>query len=186
MTTPEPTNFVERDRFSQPASEFLMKRIEQLSMLTNSLASAVSYLDTNFCFRYVNATYERWFKKKPHEIIGTSVRVLLGEEGYKQRLPYLNQALAGESLMFHAGFTTFQEEPDGTAEIKYTPDFDASGAVQGIVVTVTDVTEFARALRQAKLLAKAREEFIALASHELKTPLTSLSLKQQLARAPHS
>lgn len=62
-----------------------------------------------------------------------------------------------------------------------------SPEVPGIVISVgLDVTEARRAQREADDAIEARDEFLSVASHELKTPLTTLQLQiqslQRLAR----
>jgi signal transduction histidine kinase len=79
----------------------------------------------------------------------------------------------------------------------YQPTFDVRGQVDGIAGFGFDVTDQAHARKRAESLAvenarlyreaqeaiRLRDEFLSIASHELKTPLTPLSLKlQALAR----
>ena len=47
------------------------------------------------------------------------------------------------------------------------PIFDKSGAISGCVVTFRDITE-------TQIMDKAKTEFVSLASHQLRTPLTSI------------
>jgi PAS domain S-box-containing protein len=69
------------------------------------------------------------------------------------------------------------------------PTRDADGTVDGVVTFAVDVTEHVEARRQVEALAaelrqsvRARDEFLSIASHELKTPLTPILLQAQLLR----
>jgi PAS domain S-box-containing protein len=52
---------------------------------------------------------------------------------------------------------------------------DENGHVKGYIGTITDVTQLKEAIR-------VRDDFLSIASHELKTPLTSLKLQSQIFR----
>lgn len=67
------------------------------------------------------------------------------------------------------------------------PIRDATGETVGAVLVFRDVTERAQAeaeravlLQQAQAAVKQRDQFLSVASHELKTPLTSLLMQAQL------
>ncbi|QSQ27083.1 PAS domain S-box protein [Pyxidicoccus parkwayensis] len=79
----------------------------------------------------------------------------------------------------------------GIVEYSATPVRDAQGHITHGVVVGVDVTarqeaeqEREKLLEELKLAVSARDEFLGIASHELKTPLTPLALKlEALARA---
>ncbi|MCY1014559.1 PAS domain S-box protein [Pyxidicoccus sp. MSG2] len=79
----------------------------------------------------------------------------------------------------------------GTVEYSATPVRDARGRITHGVVVGVDITarreaekERERLLEELRLAVSARDEFLGIASHELKTPLTPLALKlEALARA---
>ncbi|WP_437816477.1 sensor histidine kinase [Sorangium sp. So ce1078] len=82
-------------------------------------------------------------------------------------------------------------QPDGvhTYISLKVPLFDASGVVHGVCGICTDITERVEAekererlLREAQEALRIRDEFLSIASHELKTPLTPLRLHLQLLR----
>lgn len=62
------------------------------------------------------------------------------------------------------------------------PRFDSNGNFLGIAGTVFDVHEQKMAQAELKKAISARDEFMSVASHELKTPLTSLKLQTQSAK----
>lgn len=57
---------------------------------------------------------------------------------------------------------------------------DVEGSVREIVLIHIDVTEKERLVSELKQAVAQREEFISIASHELKTPITSMALQLQL------
>ncbi len=60
------------------------------------------------------------------------------------------------------------------------PIRDPDGRVVGHVSIIKDVTERQRLYEAAQEAVRVRDEFLSIASHELKTPLTSLQLQSQL------
>lgn len=57
---------------------------------------------------------------------------------------------------------------------------DENGLTTGILVMSIDVNEQFMALKNMEEALKTRDQFLSIASHELKTPLTSLKLQSQL------
>ena len=79
--------------------------------------------------------------------------------------------------------------PDMIINLSYVPLRSSDGAVKGILAFHYDVTPEANARKRSESLAtelqaavRARDEFLGIASHELKTPLTSLRLQLQMAQ----
>ena len=66
----------------------------------------------------------------------------------------------------------------------YQPLRDATGAVEGILLLALDVTTQVQARRRSEDLARAREEFLSSAAHDLKNPLTSIRAQARLVGTP--
>jgi signal transduction histidine kinase len=76
--------------------------------------------------------------------------------------------------------------PSRSVNVSYTPLRSGDGEVKGILGFVYDVTVEVEARKRSESLAaelqhavKARDEFLGIASHELKTPLTALRMELQ-------
>jgi PAS domain S-box-containing protein len=74
---------------------------------------------------------------------------------------------SGNCLWFHTSVRLTTDDESGKAEIR------------GLSINVTHLKE---AEREAQLAVQARDEFLSIASHELKTPLTALKLQMNIYR----
>nr|MBA2321892.1 response regulator [Deltaproteobacteria bacterium] len=87
--------------------------------------------------------------------VGTSVRLLLERQG----------------------------QPDeGFFNFVYQPMKDLDGRVDGIVVVGVEVTELARARREAESANRSKDEFLAMLGHELRNPLAPILTALHLLR----
>ena len=64
----------------------------------------------------------------------------------------------------------------------YQPMRDATGEVDGIAVVAFEVTELARARREAEVANRTKDEFLAMLGHELRNPLAPILTALQLMR----
>jgi PAS domain S-box-containing protein len=97
----------------------------------------VAYWDSNQRCVFSNDAYREWFGRSPQEMLGMSMKELLGPL-YGKNLPYILGALRGERQVFERRVTL----PGGEmreAIATYTPDV-TDGVVQGFSVHVADVT----------------------------------------------
>lgn len=62
----------------------------------------------------------------------------------------------------------------------YQPSYDAGGKIDGVLVHAVDVTAQVVARQRIEELSRQKDEFIGIASHELKTPVTSIKAYTQL------
>jgi PAS domain S-box-containing protein len=123
---------------------------------------------------------------EPGQVVGLSVFDYARSE--PSLLAHARRALAGEE------FFCVDELSDGLLwETHWTPLRDAQGHLAGALGLAVDITQREREARwRSQLLTEAqeaqvaaedavrlRDEFLTIASHELKTPLTSLNLQLQ-------
>jgi PAS domain S-box-containing protein len=177
------------------AEEALQRSEEQLRLVIDALPVLIGYLDQEKRYRLNNQLYEEWFDIPADEIIGKSMREVIGDDAYAIAEPVLERALVGERTAFdrHMLF------PDGTLHdlhVSLIPHVGLAGHVEGVVVLAADVTERKNAENErSRLLAAEREaradaetanrtkdEFLATLSHELRTPLNAILGWAQLLR----
>jgi signal transduction histidine kinase len=64
----------------------------------------------------------------------------------------------------------------------YAPMYDRAGAIEGIFVHAYDVTSQVRARQVAEAATRAQDEFLSIASHELRNPVAGIKGTAQLLR----
>jgi PAS domain S-box-containing protein len=130
----------------------------RLRAIADALPFLISYLDKDQIFRFINKPYESWFERPLSQIIGHDVRDVMGPAMYEVRRPFIERALAGESLSYEADFP----RSGGTAqtEIVHVPHRDQAGRTLGLYTVVMDIT--ARKLAE-RVLSESEERFRSIA-----------------------
>ncbi|MEH2468023.1 AAA family ATPase [Nostoc sp.] len=140
---------MERTAALQKSEAALREREQELQLITDALPALISYVDANGRYQFVNRSHEVWFSCSRDEILGKSVRELLGEAAYQIAEPYINRAQAGQITSYEAEIPY----PFGKKYISATfiPDFSPNAQVKGHYGLVTDISEQRNAaLRERK------------------------------------
>ena len=138
------TDEVAARRHTDALAESLRARERQLRLITDSLPALVTYMGPDRRFRFANNAYMTWFGIEPQSLIGKHARELVGEIGYRQIQPYMERALAGETVQYERDVTL----PDGRTiytQMSYVPDKDEQGRTLGYVALIHDMTDRHRA-----------------------------------------
>jgi signal transduction histidine kinase len=106
------------------------------------------------------------------------MRDVLGAAAYDAVRPHLEEALQGKPKTYDA-LVPYLTGGTRWIEATYIPKTNQAGAVEGVVALVHDVTDRKRNEEALERAVRARDVFLSIASHELKTPLTPLMLQLQ-------
>lgn len=162
------------------ASEALSESNKRLSLITDMIPALVAYIDRDHRYKFVNEAYLKSFKTTQEEIIGKKVDDFLASIFHGDISPYIEGALKGQIQSFELK-TNINYGEQRHFEAIYLPDVNEQGKVIGFVSMIMDVTDKTRYYQELSKLAEEREklllqkdEFIEMASHELKTPLTTI------------
>lgn len=123
-----------------------------------------------------NRGAEQIFGYPENEMIGQSILKLIPEDRHHEEPVILSRMAKGERIDH---YETIRQRSDGGmihVSLTISPIFDKDGRVTGI-------SKIARDISEQKRDEQRKNDFIGMASHELKTPLTSLSALIQVLQA---
>ncbi|MEQ1518572.1 MAG: PAS domain S-box protein, partial [Usitatibacteraceae bacterium] len=138
------TDLTERKRIEAA----LQATMNELRLITNAVPGLISRIDRNLRFVFANEGYIKRFERPLAEIVGRTIREVVGEDSFRQAEPNITRGLAGQAVSWE---NTYQSSSGGTrfALVKFVPDFDAEKNVIGFFAIGLDVTD--RKLAEAKL-----------------------------------
>lgn len=142
-----------------------------LGRILGKLPCMVAYWNSEQRCEFANADYERWFGIKPEDLIGKTMKELLGPI-YPLNLPYILGALRGEAQLFEREIPDPAGGPPRYSQAHYIPNV-VDGVVEGFVVLVTDIS----GRRKLELqLREAQERASEMATHDFLTGLPNRAL----------
>jgi PAS domain S-box-containing protein len=120
-----------------PAAAF---DFSQILGVADALPIMIAFIDRDERYRFVNRALADWFEVPRKEILGRTMRDMLGEENYLARQPLVAAAFAGERQWFAADF----DHPTRgllAVQADYVPQQNGRGTVVGMILLVQDITE---------------------------------------------
>jgi diguanylate cyclase (GGDEF)-like protein/PAS domain S-box-containing protein len=129
----------------------LARSEHRIRTITNNLPALIAYIDNEECFRFCNTAYENAFSKNGENLVGRTMRDVLGEERYHALSGRISTVLAGIRVNFERQF--MEEGATRYWRIDYIPDRVEDGEVAGFYVMVMDITELKMVENQLRVLA---------------------------------
>jgi PAS domain S-box-containing protein len=121
----------------------------------------IARCDTDGRYRFVNTPFAARFGLEPHDVVGRTIREVLGEPAYATIERYLDVVLRGERVEFEVE-VPYQAIGLQLMHVAYDPEFDEGRRVCGFFATVINITASRRA---ANALRQSEERFARFMQH---------------------
>jgi signal transduction histidine kinase len=138
-------------------------------------------------YELVNPAYVRLIGDR--EFIGRPVREAIPETVEQGFVAQLDAVYSSGQPVLAIGASLQLEQGPGRPALQryvdfiYQPVIEADGAVSGIVIIGSDVTERHRATEALREADRRKDDFLAMLAHELRNPLAPISTATQLLQA---
>jgi diguanylate cyclase (GGDEF)-like protein/PAS domain S-box-containing protein len=125
----------------------------QLRAITDNLPVAITYLDAEQRYRFVNRTGLEWLCRPAEDVIGHRIGDLLRPVAYERQRQNIEAGLTGKRVTFEAEFLT--GDVTHILHHTYIPDIEADGRVAGLYGIATDVSALKNVEKQLSLLVRS-------------------------------
>jgi diguanylate cyclase (GGDEF)-like protein/PAS domain S-box-containing protein len=136
----------------------------QLRQVIDSIPTPMVYCDADSRYQYVNQAFADYVGLRQQDVIGRSMRELLGEERWASFLTELERLRAGESLSTER-LLRFSDGRERWMNVRLTPRRDAGGRFLGHYAMAVDIHE------QKLVEQELRRANAVLSAHIDNTPL---------------
>jgi diguanylate cyclase (GGDEF)-like protein len=143
-----------RGRACEVMSQALQNLDEERALhrlVIENMPATLAVINPDLTYKLVNQSFSAFSDTPPRP--GMHMRDLLGEERFAIVEPYLKRALQGETVHFEAAGFDKHDNPI-IYEVRYQPNFDASGKLASLTALGTDVTRRRHLERAISALAR--------------------------------
>src|ERR687885_917805 len=125
----------------------------QYERIVFNTTDGIVLMDRNYIYQIANQAYLTWCNKSESEVIGNSVRNILGAELFDNFIqPRLDRCLAGETIQYENWFNS----PNLARQflsVTYTPLRDIGENIVGVIVSLRDLTQLKQTEQTLELQA---------------------------------
>ena len=157
-----------------------------LKTLLDTIPIPIYILDRKACFTDYNPAFEKHFSKKKPDLLEQSFYSLFAEADQEEFRQKRNQ-------LFKEGFLAYEKRlnysPNSSKDLiffesTFRSAFGKAAGIVGVILDITEIKESERktllALTKEKELTELRTKFFSHASHEFRTPLTTIQSSVEL------
>jgi diguanylate cyclase (GGDEF)-like protein/PAS domain S-box-containing protein len=125
----------------------------RLRAITDNLPVAITYLDDEQRYQFVNRTGLQWLGRPVEEVIGQRIGDILRPQAYERRREAIEQGLSGKRVTFEAESVT--GDVTRILHYAYIPDIESDGHVAGLYGLATDVSALKNVEQQLSRLVRS-------------------------------
>ena len=156
-------NLTGNDELAKTSCEFdtMVKRIQanerEMNLVMENIRGTFARVDNHQRYIFVSNLYPIIFARPMSEIVGHTIREIVGDELYAQEEPYISRVLAGEKVSFEIS-TQVLDLGLMHGLVHFIPNLDSENNVDGFFIYVVDMTEHKK-IQQDLIERDARWKF---------------------------
>lgn len=144
-----------RDITAEKAGRQAQQRSDAiLRSVAETIPAIVAVLDNEQRYRFTNTAFEQWRGVAREQMVGRTIREVLGEADYARSLPFIERALAGETVVFERGYPGGSSNAERHLKVSYIPLRLVDGRLDGFIGLAQDITE--HRIEEARLRSLSR------------------------------
>ncbi len=175
--TPHVAEIGQYDSLNQNDAE---KKQAMLAAIIDSSEDAIISKTLEGIITSWNGAAERMFGYQPEEIIGRHISLLIPADRQQEEEMIIDSIRKGQRVQH---FETLRQTKNGDLihiSLTISPIRDRNGRIIGASKIARDITEQIRTREELEMLNARKDEFIGVAGHELRTPITTIKGYLQL------
>lgn len=126
---------------SKRAEAALRERENQLRLITDSVPVLIAYIDTDQRYQFTNRAYASALGSSPAELLGKTVREVLGAAKYSKIHTHIEAVLSGQVVQYEMTLPPSNGDGERYGSVSYVPDARSDGAIMGFYALIVDLTE---------------------------------------------
>jgi PAS domain S-box-containing protein len=154
----------------------------RLAAIIESSNDAIISTDLSGKIESWNSGATRMYGYEPNEAIGKRIDLIVPPEFMPHEEEIFRRVGAGNFLRHYETERIAKDGSRVEVSLSVTPVKNRSGQIVGVSKTARDISHLKQVERALQEALRSRDEFISIASHELKTPVTVLRLQSDLLR----
>jgi len=138
-------------------------REAELRLVTDVAPIYIAHCDCDYRYLFVNRSFAERFGQSPRDIVGKTVRDVIGAAAFEGLRPHMAAALLGEHTRIELELP-YEQLGMRIMNGELAPDLAADGTVRGFVAVISDVTERRQAEALFRELADSLPQMVWMAT----------------------
>lgn len=163
------------------AEQKLKEKEEQYKLVSENSTDVIALHDLNRKFSFISPSCYRLVGFTVEECLGSDPMALIHKEDLKRVNQVFEDTIIKKRQDVQTSYRIRKRDGDYVpVGVSLTSVLDDKGEVQYVLSSTRDITEIMKVIEKERYLNKLKSSFISMASHEFRTPLTTIQSSNEL------